>query len=476
MFENYSTSRFYDEMMTKNNSPRTHYKALNDQILQYTREELKSRYDLTQQSLLREGITFTVYDDLKGTERTMPFDFVPKIIPHKEWLHIEKGLIQRVTALNMFLKDVYTDQQILKDGIVPRSLIVSSPYFHPQITGLDLSEQSQIFLAGIDLIRDEAGEYRILEDNLRNPSGLAYLFQNRYVMRKVFPEMFYNYSVRSLENQFSHLLSALEYWAPHHKTNPNVVLLTPGIFNSAYYEHSFLAQQMGIELVEGKDMIVIDRVVYMKTTRGLQQVDMIYRRIDDEFLDPLEFRSDSQLGVAGLVDAYRAGNVSIVNGLGNGVADDKAVYTYVPAIIEYYQGEKPILNNVPTYILTDEEQREHVLSHMDSMVVKPVDGSGGYGMLIGTQASELEIEEFKEKIINKPEAFIAQPIVGLSRIPTYKTDKFTGCHVDLRPFVIMGEHPKVMPGGLTRVSLKEGSLVVNSSQGGGSKDTWVLED
>lgn len=445
MFDNYSTSKFYDEMMKSNNSPRAHYQDLYQQILQYSPKELQSRYDLTQQSLLREGITFTVYDDMKGTERTMPFDFVPKIIPHKEWLHIEKGLIQRATALNMFLKDVYTDQQILKDGIVPRSLIVSSPYFHPQITGLDLTHQSQIFLAGIDLIRDEQGEYRILEDNLRNPSGLAYLFQNRYVMRKVFPEMFDKYSVRSLENQFSHLLSALEYWAPHHKTNPTVVLLTPGIFNSAYYEHSFLAQQMGIELVEGKDMVVIDRVVFMKTTRGLKQVDMIYRRIDDEFLDPLEFRSDSQLGVAGLVDAYRAGNVSIVNGLGNGVADDKAVYTYVPAIIEYYLGEKPILNNVPTYILTDDEQREHVLSHMDSMVVKPVDGSGGYGMLIGNQASELEISEFKEKILNKPDAFIAQPIVGLSRIPTYKEDRFAGCHVDLRPFVIMGEKPKVMP-------------------------------
>lgn len=475
MFEHYSTSCFFDEMIKKDNSPRSHYQDLYQQILQYSSEELQSRYELTQQNLLREGITFTVYDDLKGTERTMPFDFVPRIIPRDEWLHIEKGLIQRVTALNMFLKDVYTEQQILKDGIVPRDLIVSSPYFHPQISGLDMTHRTNIFLAGIDLIRDEAGEYRILEDNLRNPSGMAYLFQNRYVMRQVFPETFYKYSVRSLENQFSHLLSALEYWAPHHKKNPTVVLLTPGIFNSAYYEHSFLAQQMGIELVEGKDMVVIDRVVYMKTTRGLKQVDMIYRRIDDDFLDPLEFRADSQLGTAGLIDAYRAGNVSIVNGIGNGVADDKAVYAYVPAIIEYYLGEKPILNNVPTYILSDEEQREYVLSRLDSMVVKPVDGSGGYGMLIGSQASDQELADFKEKIHANPVAYIAQPIIGLSRIPTYKDNAFKGCHVDLRPFIIMGEKPRVMPGGLTRVAMKEGSLVVNSSQGGGSKDTWVLE-
>jgi uncharacterized circularly permuted ATP-grasp superfamily protein len=430
---------------------------------------------VAQQSFLRRGISFTVYDDNNDIERTMPFDFVPKIIPREEWLHIEKGLIQRVKALNLFLSDVYTKQNILEDGIVPRALVLNNPYYCHQVAQEHYKNRNHIFLAGIDLIRDNEGRYLVLEDNLRNPSGLSYVFQNRYCMRKVFPEMFSEYSVRSLERQFSFMLAALEEMAPSLTRPPKVVLLTPGIYNSAYFDHSFLAQQMGIDLVEGRDLVVQDRKVYMKTTKGLKQVDVIYRRIDDEFIDPLEFNPESLLGVPGLVDANRAGNVSILNGLGNGVADDKALYSYVPAIIKYYLNEEPIIDNVKTYLLTDPEQRAYVLDNLNQLVVKPVDGSGGYNMLIGPQANEEQIERFKQLISKKPNSFIAQPTISLSRIPTFYPDGFDGCHVDLRPFVIMGQKPKVIPGGLTRVALKKGSLVVNSSQGGGGKDTWVLD-
>ncbi|MFD2671050.1 circularly permuted type 2 ATP-grasp protein [Marinicrinis sediminis] len=476
MLRNYEVGHFFDEMMLENDRPRSHYEQLYKQLAQFSNFECRHRNELAQQSFLRRGISFTVYNDEKqGMERTMPFDFVPNIIPQEEWCQLEAGLIQRVRALNAFLQDIYTDQQILHDEVVPRQLVVGSPYFCHPVAQKHFVNRNHIFLAGIDLIRDHQGKYFILEDNLRNPSGLSYVFQNRYCMRKVFPEMFQHYAVRALEKQFTYLLSALEEFAPYHKKNPKIVLLTPGIYNSAYFDHSFLAQQMGIDLVEGRDLLVQDRKVYMKTTKGLKQVDVVYRRLDDDYLDPLEFRADSMLGVAGLVDANRAGNVSILNGMGNGVADDKAIYAYVPAMIRYYLNEAPMIDNVQTYLLSDPDERQYVLEHLSELVVKPVDGSGGYNMLIGPEAGEEEMESFRQAIKRRPEAYIAQPTISLSRIPTFVEDEFSGCHVDLRPFVIMGEKPRVIPGGLTRVALKKGSLVVNSSQGGGGKDTWVLE-
>lgn len=353
---------------------------------------------------------------------------------------------------------------------------MNSPHFYRQVAGIKLAHRQHVFLSGIDLIRNEKGEYLVLEDNLRNPSRLAYVYQNRYVMRKVYPELFRNYSVRSLASHFRHLLSALESIDMHEKSNPVVVLLTPGAYNSAYYEHSFLAQQLGIELVEGRDLQVIDRVVYMKTARGLRQVDVIYRRLSDEFLDPLEFRTDSLLGVPGLVDAMRAGNVAVANGIGNGVADDKATYRYVPKMIEYYLGEKPILSNVPTHELSKQDKREYVLKRLEEMVVKQTDSSGGYNMLVGPHASAEEVSRFRDLIIKQPHRYIAQPTVRLSQLPTFVNGDLHGRHVDLRAFVIGSENPAVFPGGLARVALREGSLVVNSSQGGGGKDTWVLSE
>nr|WP_246055118.1 circularly permuted type 2 ATP-grasp protein [Pseudalkalibacillus caeni] len=463
-------------MIDKNKQPRTHCYPMYDRLLKMSPEEMEKRHAFAHGDFLRQGITFTVYNDNKGTERTMPFDFVPKVIPQKEWHQIEKGLIQRFEALNMFLDDVYHDQKILKDKVIPRDLIVNCPHFFHQVAHIDVPARQHIFMAGIDLIRDEKGEYRVLEDNLRNPSGLSYVFQNRYVMRKVYPELFYDYSVQSLENQFSKIHASMSYLAPHQNPDPTIVLLTPGVFNSAYYDHSFIAQRSGIELVEGRDLVVQNRSVYMKTSRGLKKVDVIYRRIDDEFLDPLEFREDSLLGVPGLVDAYRAGNVSILNGIGNGVADDKAVYHYVPDMIRYYLGEEPLVKNVDTYLCRDEEQRAYVLEHLDELVVKATNASGGYGMLIGPHATGEEIEKFREQIQINPSEYIAQPTINLSSLPAYKGDRFAACHVDLRVFIFGGETPTVFPGGLTRVALKEGSLVVNSSQGGGAKDTWVLQD
>jgi uncharacterized circularly permuted ATP-grasp superfamily protein len=476
MFENYVVDSGYDEMMRGADSPRDAYVRLHRTLADFAESELHTRHRMAQSIFLRQGITFTVYHDERGTERPMPFDFIPKIIPAAEWEHIERGLVQRVKALNAFLEDVYNDQEILFEGVVPRDLIVTSEYFCPQVAHVSIPRRNHIFLSGIDLIRNETGQYHVLEDNLRNPSGMAYVYQNRYVMRKVFPEFFRDYSVRSLATYFTDLLGALQQLDPHERQNPTVVLLTPGMYNSAYFDHSFLAQQMGIELVEGRDLVVVDRVVYMKTSHGLQEVDVIYRRIDDAFLDPLEFRADSLLGVPGLMDAYRAGNVAIANGLGNGVADDKAVYAYVPDMIRYYLGEQPILPNVPTYHLSNPEEREFVLSRLSELVVKQTDSSGGYNMLIGPQAQEMEIEHFRKRILGAPHKFVAQPTVQLSKVPTFVGGGMRGCHVDLRAFVIQGDHTTVFGGGLARVAMKDGSLIVNSSQGGGAKDTWVLVD
>ncbi|TWT06163.1 circularly permuted type 2 ATP-grasp protein [Planomicrobium sp. CPCC 101079] len=478
MFKSYKTSPFFDEMFTSEGTPKPHYQKFHEILSQFKQDELKEKHETAQLSFLRQGITFTVYNNNVGTERTMPFDFVPIIISPEEWKTIEKGMIQRTEALNRFLEDVYHEQNILEEGIIPRSLVEENPYYYSkQVQGIKVPIKNHIFLAGIDLIRDESGKYHVLEDNLRNPSGMSYVYQNRYVMRQVYPEFFAKHAVETLEHQLSYLYEAMLDHAPEAKSDkPFAVLLTPGMYNSAYYDHVFLAQQMGIDLVEGRDLLVRDNIVYMKSIRGLKRVDIIYRRIDDDFLDPKAFREDSALGVAGLVEAYRHGNVAILNGIGNGVADDKAIYAYVPEMIRYYLGEEPIIDNVKTYLLSKEEEREWVLEHLEELVVKNVGASGGYDMLIGPHASKEEIEEFRAKIIETPHQYIAQPTIKLSRAPAYQGEKFYPCHVDLRVFVMRGKESRVLPGGLSRVALKEGSLVVNSSQGGGGKDTWVCKD
>jgi len=476
MFKTYEVKPFFDEMLDAKGEPKEHYKQFYKKLQQFTDEELREKHDTAQLTFLRQGITFTVYDNNLDTERTMPFDFVPIIIPPEDWKVIESGMIQRTEALNCFLDDIYHEQRIIREGIIPIELIEKNPYyFHEQIKGVHIPLNNHIFLAGIDLIRDDAGKYFVLEDNLRNPSGLSYVFQNRYVMRQVYPEFFEKHCVHTLEEQVTYLYEAIAQHAPDGVENPKVVLLTPGMYNSAYYDHVFLAQQMGLELVEGRDLVVVDDVVFMKTIHGLEKVDIIYRRIDDDFLDPLEFRADSTLGVEGLLQAYRLGNVSILNGVGNGVADDKAIYTYVPDMIRYYLGEEPIIDNVTTYRLDDKKQREWVLEHIDELVIKNVGASGGYDMLIGPHATVEEREKFKRKILASPYRYIAQPAIKLSRAPAYQNGEFYPCHIDLRVFVMRGEETHVFPGGLSRVALKKGSLVVNSSQGGGGKDTWVMK-
>ncbi|WP_211655253.1 circularly permuted type 2 ATP-grasp protein [Planococcus alpniumensis] len=477
MFNDYKTSPFFDEMFMPDGKPKAHYKTFHEVIKRFSEDELKEKHETAQLSFLRQGITFTVYHNNVGTERTMPFDFVPIIIPPEEWEVVEKGMTQRAEALNRFLDDVYHDQKIIEAGIVPRQLVEDNPYYYEkQMKDVDIPLSNHIFLAGIDLIRDENGKYHVLEDNLRNPSGLSYVYQNRYVMRQVYPEFFVNHSVMTLEHQMSFLHDSILDHAPKgRKDKPFAVLLTPGMYNSAYYDHVFLAQQMGMDLVEGRDLVVRNNIVYMKSIRGLKRVDIIYRRIDDDFLDPEAFRSDSALGVRGVMEAYQKGNVAILNAVGNGVADDKAIYAYVPEMIRYYLDEEPVIDNVKTYLLDKPEDREWVLEHLEELVVKNVGASGGYDMLVGPHASKELIEKFREKIIETPHQYIAQPTIKLSRAPAYQGDKFYPCHVDLRVFVMRGEKTHVLPGGLSRVALKEGSLVVNSSQGGGGKDTWVFK-
>lgn len=476
MFTSYKVDPFFDEMLKASGKPKGHYQKFYDMIQKFSIDELKEKHETAQLSFLRQGITFTVYNNNVGAERTMPFDFVPIIIPPEDWNTIEKGMVQRSEALNCFLQDVYNDQKILNDGIIPRNLVEENPYYYAkQIQGIKIPLNNHIFLAGIDLIRDENGEYLVLEDNLRNPSGISYVYQNRYVMRQVYPEFFAKHSVQTLEHQVTFLHEAIMDHAPKGVENPRAVLLTPGIYNSAYYDHVFLAQQMGLQMVEGRDLMVSNNIVYMKTIRGLERVDIIYRRIDDDYLDPEAFLEDSTLGVKGLLEAYRQGNVAILNGIGNGVADDKAMYVYVPDMIRYYLNEEPTIKNVTTYRLEDPIQRDWVLEHLHELVVKNVGASGGYDMLIGPHAPEEEIEKFKEKILETPHQYIAQPTIKLSRAPAYQGEEFYPCHVDLRVFVMRGKETHVFPGGLSRVALKKGSLVVNSSQGGGGKDTWVMK-
>lgn len=470
----YQTDGFFDELVDENGQPRPDATELVRLINRMQPQELIRRQRAIERSLYQMGITFTVYSDSAGTEKIMPFDVIPRIISAVLWRHIEAGLKQRIKALNMFLADVYSDQEILKDGIIPRELIDSSTTFLPQCIGLRPFNDVWCHVTGTDLVRDDTGAMYVLEDNLRCPSGVSYVLQNRLVMKKNFPQVFQASKVRPVQDYPARLYGMLQHMAPPQSDDPTVVVLTPGVYNSAYYEHSFLAQQMGVELVEGRDLVVKKDEVFMRTTEGLQRVDVIYRRIDDIFLDPEVFRSDSVLGVAGLMRAYRAGNVALANAPGTGIADDKVIYAFVPDMIRYYLGESQILANVPTYVCLREDDRRYVLDHLDELVVKAANESGGYGMLIGPHSTAAERNEFAKKIKEDPRNFVAQPTLSLSRVPTLIDDSIEGRHVDLRPYVLCGaDEVWVMPGGLTRVALRKGSLVVNSSQGGGSKDTWV---
>ncbi|MGB1126745.1 MAG: circularly permuted type 2 ATP-grasp protein [Opitutales bacterium] len=473
-FEAYATDSFFDEMFDADGSIRPHYQAIFERMQGLTREAYEQKRQTVDLSFLSQGITFTVYGDEEGTEKIFPFDLMPRIIPKAEWEHIERGLTQRILALNLFLKDIYSEQRILKEGIIPAGYILSGKHFRREFMGVDVSKDIYIHICGSDLIRDDAGNYLVLEDNARCPSGVSYLLENRAAMKRAFPYFFPRAGVRPVENYSEELLNTLKYIAPQQKDNPVCVLLTPGHYNSAYFEHCFLARQMGIEIVQGNDLIVRDFKVYMRTTQGLQQVDVIYRRVDDDFLDPSVFRSDSTLGVPGLVNALRAGNVNIANAIGTGIADDKLIYAFVPDMIRFYLSEEPILGQVETFIASEEKHARYILENLENLVVKSTNEAGGYGMLIGPAASKEEVETFRRLIQADPRNFIAQPPIMLSRHPTWCDDQFEGRHVDLRPYVLSGEKTTIVPGGLTRVALRKGSLVVNSSQGGGSKDTWVL--
>jgi uncharacterized circularly permuted ATP-grasp superfamily protein len=465
----------FDEMTEADGHVREHYGPLADSLSAIPVESLTRRQRAAELFFRNRGTTFTVYSETStGVDRVFPFDSVPRVIPREEWARIEQGLKQRLTALNLFLHDLYHDQKILRDGTLPVELVYEARHFRREFIGVPVPQDIYVHVCGTDLIRDRDGSYLVLEDNLRCPSGVSYVLENRLVMQRVFPELFEGYDVRPVQDYCPALRNVLSYIAMPTGDMPVAVLLSPGVFNSAYFEHTYLAKQMGIELVEGRDLVVDDDVVYMRTTRGLQRVDVIYRRVDDDFMDPVVFRPDSLLGVAGLVNAYRSGNVALANSLGTGVADDKAVYAYVPQIIKYYLGEEAILRNVETYLPTDDRTLQHVTANLEKLVVKRVDESGGYGMLMGPTASQREIQEFRRRILAEPRSYIAQPVISLSQHPTWIDGRLEARHVDLRPYILCGEEITVLPGGLTRVALRKNSLVVNSSQGGGSKDTWVL--
>jgi uncharacterized circularly permuted ATP-grasp superfamily protein len=473
----------FDEMHANGGAVREHYLTYNQWLSQQPQEMMRARREEAEMIFRRVGITFAVYGDKdsgEGTERLIPFDLIPRVIPAQEWREMEKGLAQRVTALNRFIHDVYHDQEILKAGIIPREQIVNNAQFRPEMMGVNVPHNIYSHIAGVDIVRaaqsDGSGAYYVLEDNLRVPSGVSYMLENRKMMMRLFPELFANHRIAPVAHYPDLLLETLRSVAPNGVNDPTVVVLTPGMYNSAYFEHAFLAQQMGVELVEGQDLFVKDNYVFMRTTRGPRRVDVIYRRLDDDFLDPQVFRSDSVLGCPGLVAAYKAGNVTLSNGVGTGVADDKSIYPYVPKMVEFYLGEKPILNNVPTYMCRDKDDLGYVLANLSELVVKEVHGAGGYGMLVGPAATKQEVEDFRAHLIANPSNYIAQPTLSLSTCPTFVESGIAPRHIDLRPFVLSGTKVQMVPGGLTRVALKEGSLVVNSSQGGGTKDTWVLED
>jgi uncharacterized circularly permuted ATP-grasp superfamily protein len=476
MFANYLLDAAYDEMFDRAGEPRPHCQALYQDLLAASVPELRDHQSEAEKTFLTQGITFTVYGDTQGTERIFPYDLLPRLITAAEWRVLEEGLTQRLTAINLFLTDIYHQGRILSEGIVPRELVYSCKHFRREMRGVDVHRDIYVSIAGTDLVRLESGEFVVLEDNLRVPSGVSYMLTNREITKRVLPGLFDRYKVAPVAHYGQALLSTLRALAPPTRPDPTFVVLTPGVGNSAYFEHAFLARQMGIALVEGRDLLVHDNIVYMRTTAGLKRVDVIYRRVDDDFLDPLAFRADSRLGVAGLLNAYRAGNVSLANAIGTGVADDKALYAYIPAIIKFYLSEEPILHNVQTYLCSNPSDRSYVVEHLDALVVKAVGESGGYGMLIGPHSTSQERQAFRSKIEADPRNFIAQPTLSFSRAPCFVDDCVEPRHVDLRPYVLFGETVTIVPGGLTRVALRKGSLVVNSSQGGGSKDTWVLEE
>jgi uncharacterized circularly permuted ATP-grasp superfamily protein len=475
LFKNYGhNAATWDEMFAGENI-RSHYQGVANFLLDIPADELTKKEELAKRLFMSQGVTFTVYSSGEGIEKIFPFDIIPRIITASEWDLVDRGIKQRLRALNLFLKDVYHEQFILKDGVVPIDLVYSCPHYLREMKDVHVPYDIYVHIAGIDLIRDYDGTFYVLEDNLRTPSGVSYMIENREITKRIFPDLIPQNHVRPVTHYPHILYKNLKALSPRKIASPNIVLLTPGIYNSAYFEHTTLARLMGVELVEGRDLVVENHHVYMKTTSGLQQVDVIYRRVDDHFLDPLVFDPTSMLGVSGILSAYRKGNVAIVNSIGNGVADDKAIYVYVPEMIRYYLNEEPILKNVPTYHLSNRDEREHVLQNIGKMVVKKTNESGGYGMLMGHAANEKEIEDYKKEILKDPRQFIAQPTISLSSSPCYIDGKVQPRRVDLRPFALCGpEGIEIVPGGLTRVALREGSLVVNSSQGGGSKDTWVL--
>ncbi len=473
-FDGYDIGGFHDEMFLAEGRPRPEAELLVHMIDALPQGELLHRQRATEGALLEMGITFNVYGDSRGTERIFPFDLIPRIVSASEWSWIERGLKQRIYALNLFIDDIYHDQEIVKDGVIPEEIIRSARCFRPQCVGLKPPGGIWCHITGTDLVRDRDGQIYVLEDNLRCPSGVSYVLENRRIMKRTFPQVFEPLRIRPVDDYPSRLLDMLEHVSPAGVGSPRVAVLTPGIYNSAYFEHSFLAQQMGVQLVEGRDLIASEGVVLMRTTKGFERVDVIYRRIDDDFIDPLAFRPDSLLGVPGLVEVYKAGRVALANAPGTGIADDKVVYAYVPKIIKYYLDEDAVIPNVPTFVCWEARELSHVLTCLDRLVVKAANESGGYGMLIGPHATVEAREEFVRRIRANPRNYIAQPTLALSRVPTIADDHLEGRHVDLRPYILYGKEIYVLPGGLTRVALRKGSLVVNSSQGGGSKDTWVL--
>jgi uncharacterized circularly permuted ATP-grasp superfamily protein len=475
-FAGYQLDDAWDEMFDSSGAPRPHYRELYSRLLAIPADELRRRKQAADLAFLNQGITFNVYGREEGAERIFPHDLLPRIIARAEWREIEAGLSQRITALNLFLRDIYHEGRILADKAIPREVIYTCRHYRREMRGIHVPHDRYLTVVGTDLIRRPDGRFVVLEDNLRVPSGVSYMLTGREIVKRMFPAVYQSCGVMPIEHYSQSLLSALRALAPREVDDPTIVLLSPGIYNSAYFEHAFLARQMGIDLVEGCDLAVHEDIVYMRTTSGLVRVDVIYRRIDDDFIDPLAFRPDSGLGAAGLFNAYRAGNIALGNAIGTGVADDKAVYVYVPAIIKYYLGEDPILENVETYLMTDDAQRAYVLDHLDQMVVKAVGESGGYGMLIGPHSSTEEREEFRRRIVADPRNYIAQPVVNLSRAPCFVDGQAHARHVDLRPYILFGDKVTIVPGGLTRVALRHGSLVVNSSQGGGSKDTWIIHE
>jgi uncharacterized circularly permuted ATP-grasp superfamily protein len=464
----------YDEMCDADGAVRAHYQAFSDWVKRTGDDQIAQKRDEAERAFHRIGITFAVYGETSGTERLIPFDIVPRIIPAAEWRTLERGLKQRVQALNLFLHDIYHEQSILKAGVVPAERVLANSQYRREMQGVDVPGGIYAHVAGVDLVRAGEGAYYVLEDNLRVPSGVSYMLENRRMMMRLFPELFANQSIKPVEHYPDLLLENLRGVAPAGEEHPEVAVLTPGAYNAAYFEHAFLAQQMGVELVEGQDLFVQNDMLYMRTTRGLKRIHVLYRRVDDDFLDPSAFRADSMLGVPGLFAAYRAGRVTLANAIGTGVADDKSIYPFVPEMIRFYLTEEPILNNVPTWQLSREDDLRYCLDHLAELVVKEVHGAGGYGMLVGPAASVAEREAFRGRIVAQPDKYIAQPTLSLSTCPTFTETGLAPRHIDLRPYVLSGKTVSLVPGGLTRVALREGSLVVNSSQGGGTKDTWVM--